>query len=657
MSRSASILGNVFWIALTIATLLYPCLPARDPNGEFFALSRFDFALIYLASPEALWLQWTAGLPLDFWPVRGGAVATAMVWLVALSFAGALFLGGRRQSCSLGNEGWVAFWSMRLVFGFSILHGICLLHAPLPVNVFAYVTVGLMVAMPLAIYLWRTKFRRLQRQESSSSHKAIAEEVVDKSLDQPWKRRLYGLATIACILLVAVHMVGSMVPSVDRQVRNQKWVNTTHAYEHLAAPNIDGFVDDGSFNAKRELGIGQIDPIAYLSMALMQHEVRHGKLKQNAPSQSLGVSPVYQSLLASKLVHIIVGIAGFLIVWGRAIEWYGRGPATMMLMLVLATPALLELGRLGRVEWIVTSQFAVIISLLNGRREELGRMAWFQVVVIALPMLEWLLSLIAPTTLSPSEKWGAALRFMGLSSLFAAPWVACWVIGVFTKREAKQFAFVGSGIGIFVLLSWIGNAPDRSWIPALGLFVLSVAGGIKWLLEHQIRFIGLIAWCGVMVVSLVNAAYWPTMENRIFAPIEWLVLEHWSEYGETQGDMRSQYPLEFRAQLREGKLQVDSKVLLIGTRDDLDVPIDCITMEPNPSIDQESIATWIQQFGVTHIGIVSGQVLGDMDSIAQDEAVEKAIREILERMVEQGALQKQPVSAECFDLTLFKVHR
>lgn len=657
MSRSASILGNVFWIAFTVATLLYPCLPARDPNGEFFALSRFDFALVYLASPEALWLQWTAGLPLDFWPVRGGAVATAMVWLVALSLAGALFLGGRRQRVPLGNEGWIAFWSMRLVFGFSILHGICLLQAPLPVNVFAYVTVGLMVAMPLAIYLWRTKFRRLQRQESSSSHKAIAEQVVDKSLDQPWKRRLYGLATIACILLVAVHMVGSMVPSVDRQVRNQKWVNTAHAYEQFTAPNIDRLEDDGSFNGKRELGIGQIDPIAYLSMALMQHEVRHGKIKQNAPSESLGVSPAYTSLLASKLVHIIVGIAGFLIVWNGVRHQYGRAVAAMLLMLILSTPALLELGRLGRIEWIATSQVAAIITLLNRPRYALERKHWFIVIVLAIPMLEWLMSLSSPSTIPPADQLSATLRFIGFSSLFTAPWVACWVIGVFTKREAKQFAFVGSGIGIFVLLSWIVNAPDRSWIPALGLFVLSVAGGIKWLLESQIRFIGLIAWCGVMVIGLVNAAYWPTMDNRILAPVEWLVREHWSEYGETQENIRFGFPLEFRKQLGDGNIEIDSRVLLVGTHDDIDVPVDCITIRPKANLDQVSLTTWIQQFDITHVGFVTNSNTIDGDITGVDEASEQACRAILERMVEQGALQKQPMSTESFDLTLFKVHR
>lgn len=661
MSRSASLLGNTVWIALTVATCLYPCLPARDPNGDVFALSRFDFALIYLASPEALWLQWTAGLPMDFWAVRAGALATAIVWLFAFIFAGVVCLGKHHpfetpsNHETRSNESRLAFWGMRLIFGFTLFQAICFLLPWLPTSFFTNVSVSLMVAIPLVACLWRRKLRRSQNHADPSSDKALVDKADDRSMDQPWKRRVYGLATISCVLLATLHITGSMVPSVDRQVRNQKWVNTVHFSEQFRAPHLVQLSQDASFG--REKQIGRIDPIAFVSLTLMQKESRNGLQKRDAKSQSLGVSPTYTSLLASKLIHVIVGIAGFLIVWDGVRDQYGRAVATMLLMLILSTPALLELGRLGRIEWIATSQFAAIITLLDRRRDDLGRKHWFIVMILAIPLLEWLMSLSSPSSYPSKDHVSATLRFIGFSSLFTVPWVSCWLIGSFTQREAKQLGFIGAGIGIFIALSWIGHTPDRSWIPALSLFVFSAARGIKWLFENQFRSIGLLGWCGVIVISLVNAAYWPTMDNRILAPVEWLVREHWSEYGETLEDMRSRFPREFRKQLDDGNIAIDSRVLLVGTHDDIDVPVDCITVKPKANLDQKSITNWIQQFDITHVGIVANLDTIDGETTGFDEASEQACRVILEQMVEQGKLRKQSVSLDCFDLTLFKVQR
>jgi hypothetical protein len=102
-------------------------------------------------------------------------------------------------------------------------------------------------------------------------------------------------------------------------------------------------------------------------------------------------------------------------------------------------------------------------------------------------------------------------------------------------------------------------------------------------------------------------------------------------------------------------LEVNSKVLLLGTIDDLDVPISCVTISPIPLLDKESIESWIQQSKVTHIGIVSNPEGSDSESRAFDEGNDRMVRSHLERLEKQGIIQKQPVSADCFDLTLFKV--
>ena len=656
MSRSASLLGNTIWIAISVATLLYPCLPARDPNGEVFALSRFDFALIYLASPEALWLQWTVGLPLDYWAVRGSTVAIALTWVVVLGLVGGISMCGPKRFKPHNSENRIASWALGLVLGYSILRGVFYIQGWLPSSFSMPITLFLMTAIPIACYLWRMRLQNLNTQESVNPNKETGCQEEDRSLNQPWKRRLYGLATISCFVLATLHIAGSMVPSVDTEVRNEKWVNTTHAYEQAKAPYLLPQLEDTDLSMPRSVHVTQLDTIAYLSMSLMKIDIRSSSTGMNESSEALGVSAVYPALLASKLVDVIVGIAGFLIIWGRARDYSGRAPAMIMLMLLLATPATLELGRLGRVEWLATTQFAAIISVASWGGKVARGGLWLLISILSIPLLEWFLSLSIQPAIPIIDRLGALLRFVGFSTLFAIPWVGCLAIGVLARPRKPLLVLFGLGFGLFVILSWIGNSPDRTWVPLLSFFALPVASGACWLLQNQNRFVGLIVWFGIMVVSLVNAAYWPTTENRVLAPMEWLVFENWLDYGETQEDVRSRYPIELWKQLREGAINPDSKILLLGTNDDIDIPISCITISPIDKLDKESIASLVQKSKVTHIGIVANPKGSDFESRAIDED-DGFLRSILGQLVDQGVLQKQPVSADCFDLTLFAIRQ
>lgn len=206
-----------------------------------------------------------------------------------------------------------------------------------------------------------------------------------------------------------------------------------------------------------------------------------------------------------------------------------------------------------------------------------------------------------------------------------------------------------------MVLSLICNAPDRSWVPALSFFALPVASGVSWLLNNQHRIVGLIAWCSIMVVSLVNASYWPTMDNRLLAPIDWLVTENWLVYGESQEEVRSRYPIELKKQLSEGTLEPDSKVLLLGTHDDIDIPIDCVIIPETRNVTEETIVVWINRLKATHVAIVAHPEGSHSEYRPLDEADERTIRSVLERLTDEGLLQKQAVSPDCFDLTLFQV--
>jgi hypothetical protein len=95
----------------------------------------------------------------------------------------------------------------------------------------------------------------------------------------------------------------------------------------------------------------------------------------------------------------------------------------------------------------------------------------------------------------------------------------------------------------------------------------------------------------------------------------------------------------------------------LGTNDDIDIPISCITIAPIGKLAEESIVSLIQKLRVTHIGIVANPKSNVLEPPAIDEDNDRLVRSILERLVEQGILQKQPVSAGCFDLTLFAIRQ
>jgi hypothetical protein len=519
--------------------------------------------------------------------------------------------------------------------------------------------------MFVAIFVTSYFLRKQSRQQDSigsfSTQSDTATHSPDLSLNQSWKRRLFGLATLSCLALITIHVVGAMIPSVDVQVRNQKWVKTTHLVKVTRAPNLALPIEEEEDTSNHRFeSLGQLDPVAYLSMLSIPRSITNRTLDRN--TSLLSVATVYPALLASKLLDVFVGIAGFLLLWGRAKEVSGKVPAMFMLMLLLATPATLELGRLGRIEWIVTSQVAALIAVTSLRSiptilsgsPAINR-PWLLIAVVSIPLLEWFFSLSIQPIIHEANRIDAILRFLGFSTLFTIPWVACLVIGLVSSQTRLQIAYAGAGVGFFVVMSLICSAPDRSWVPALSFFALPVASGVSWILSNQHRIVGLIAWCSIMVVSLVNASYWPTMENRILAPIDWLVSEQWLVYGESQEEVRSRFPIELKKQLLEGTLEPDSKVLLLGTHDDIDIPVDCVTIPKTRKVTEETVVAWIKLLKVTHVGIVAHPEGSDSEYRVLDEADERMIRSVLERLTDEGELQKQAVSPDCFDLTLFRV--
>ncbi|XZE18579.1 hypothetical protein SH449x_003876 [Pirellulaceae bacterium SH449] len=668
MSRAASILGNALWLGLSAVVLLYPCLPARDPNGEVFALSRFDFALVYLANPEALLLQWTADVPLDFWPIRGSAILIATVWCGTLSLLGfACFRPFANRLFGLTPRS-LAYWSMSLVLGYALLQGALLLQLTFLGKLTTVATFGLMIGALLAIYL-ATNFLAARSKSRESKPSSIGMEADttnatdgDRTLAVAWKRRLYGLSMIGSFYLVAVYIVGAMVPSVDLRVREERWVYTAQKYGQYSAPGANTDPTAITSLAERPLKAWRWDPIAYTTLGVMGTNIR-STVREAVPIDGSGqldtntVPASYTAFIASKLVAVMVGLAGLLLFAHLVSGLYGRAPAMLLLFLLLTTPSLLELARAGRPEFTALGPIAVIVTMFMRYQTRRRGLAWPLITLVSLALWGWLSALSMESPNVEQAGFGTILRFAGISSLFAIPWTACIVIGLHVKPSRKSLQLFAVGISLFVLLGILLACPDRCWIPVLGLFIPVAAHGIAWLLVNQHRFIGIVGWGGMMVIGLVNASYWPLMENRLLAPVEFLVSESWREYPSDQtSEVRIRYPLELRRQFYGGALADDAIILLLGTRDDLDIPLRCRTIESQAELTSGSIEQLIELSGSTHVALVAS-LSGEEDSSTLTYEQYKLVRAEMEELERRGKLQRLPVSQDNFDLIVYQLVR
>jgi hypothetical protein len=551
-----------------------------------------------------------------------------------------------------------------LVLGYALLQGALLLQVAFLGKLTTVATFGLAVGALLALYLTASYFvAKSKPRESKPPGVEIEADTTnvsdyDRTLAVAWKRRLYGLSMIGNFYFVAVYIVGAMVPSVDLRVREERWVHTAQKYEQYFAPEEYNAPTARNSLAERILKAWRWDPIAYTTLEVMGIEGRStvreaviidgsGQLDTNAVPAS------YTAFIASKLVAVVVGLAGLLIFTHMARGLYERAPAMLLLFLLLTTPSLLELARAGRPEFTALGPIAVVVTILMRYQKRQRWIAWPLILLVSLALWDWLSLLSMESPNVEQAGFSKILRFAGISSLFAGPWTACIVVGLHVKPSRKSLQLFAVGLGLFVLLGiWLAR-PDRCWIPVIGLIAPVAAHGIAWLLENQHRFVGIVGWGGMMVVGLVNASYWPLMENRILAPVEVLVSESWREYPSDQtSEARIRYPLELRRQFYNGALDEEATILLLGTRDDLDIPVRCLTVDLLDDMSDTSFEHLMKSTNATHVALVTTS--NDEDAPPKlTYKQEKLVREVLERLQQRGEWQRMPVSKDSFDLTLY----
>lgn len=328
-------------LATVFAFLAASCMPLADAAGQAQAVPRWEYWLLHVSVPSAIWWQWTGGnLPVTI-SDRGPILLAAVLWVA---------------SCHLiGN--WISRFdpirsqlSKYERIGVAILVG----HAALAAAVFL---VGSIVGVQSLVWVLAVlvgivfAVNRLQKKQIANV--STNRTIDDRSFASSISRRMVGLLILATSFLAVVQVYGATIPTRDDQVREVDWWLVKHAA-------LDGRLSFSSNHALANAPAGFVMPaVAFTSAFLLDlPSITLSKNETGPPSDTLSQRERWQgrlrsSVLAGKTVNAMLGVVGVLLASVHLGRRWGYLSGLFIGFLLIATPGLFELARLGRTEGLI----------------------------------------------------------------------------------------------------------------------------------------------------------------------------------------------------------------------------------------------------------------------------------------------------------------
>ena len=345
------LLATAMVFAYVFAYLAAPCMPLADPSGQAQAIPRWEYWLLHVSVPTAIWWQWSGGnLPvtmLDRLPI----LLAATIWIVSCLFIGSLL--------SRLDPIWNRLSKYERI-GVAVLVG----HVTLAAIVFLF---GSIVGVPWLV--WAIAFligiafvlsRFRTRQVAAVSTLAV---VVDVSFASSISRRMIGLLILASVFLAGVQVYGASVPTRDMQVREVDWWLVKHA-------TLDGKLTFSTNNAIANAPAGFAMPAVAFSSAFMLDLPSITDLNiDTIASRERLQERLLLSVLAGKTVEAMLGLCGVFLVSVHLGRRWGYLSGLFIGFLLIATPGLSELNRLGRTEGLIGIWVVGLLVVWNATSE------------------------------------------------------------------------------------------------------------------------------------------------------------------------------------------------------------------------------------------------------------------------------------------------
>lgn len=344
MPSLARPLSNAALLLFIFGYMLYmlatECMPVADTDRVVHAIPRWEFWLIQASFPDILWMQWTGGgLPLsiaDRFPILFGATS----WLALSMLLGRLIL---RLD---GIDSWFRGWLKNLfatIIGHALLSTMVFLHG-ISFGTQSPWTLIASVMATLGWAFWRTKRAPppspLHATAPDLSRHTIAtpaQPYSDASFQFAWSRRLLGLFSVAITWLVLLVTFAAPLPTNDVFVRE---VEMMAIKEYHRSGSIIALPNHAQSNEPKSMSMS----------ASAMATLLVGPIDADEPWPAEQTDRMFVAIAIGKTVNAILPLIAALLVGIASITRWGTLAGLFTTFVMVATPGMIELGRLGRTE-------------------------------------------------------------------------------------------------------------------------------------------------------------------------------------------------------------------------------------------------------------------------------------------------------------------
>ena len=352
----AMVLGYV------VAMLASSCMPLADAVGAAQAVPRWEFWFLYASVPSAIWWQWTGGLqPItvsDRLPILGAAT----LWLLACGWIGKRILRFDPVETRLSKYERIG---ISILVGQSVLSSIVFLHCWLfGISSFGWLLAILFfTAIGLRIWRFRVQSGSTSQAEQTSPHGEDLEK--DLSFDSSISRRMVGLLFLATTFLACIQAYGATIPTHDMQVREVDWWIVKHAAQ-------DGRLRWSAENALANAPAGFAMPsVAFVGLLTMDLPTISSHGKGSMEQRERWNGRLLNGMLAGKTVNALLCLVGVFLASVHVGRRWGYLPGLFVGFLLVATPGISELTRLGRTEALIGIWSAALLVVWHAAQESL----------------------------------------------------------------------------------------------------------------------------------------------------------------------------------------------------------------------------------------------------------------------------------------------
>ena len=347
----AMVLGYV------VAMLASSCMPLADALGAAQAVPRWEFWFLHASVPSAIWWQWTGGLqPITVFD-RLPILAAATVWLLSCWWIGKWVLRFDPVETRLSKYERIG---VSILVGQSALSSIVFLHCWL----FGTSSFGWLLAILffISIALWRFRINKASGRPETTI--ALEEDLErDVSFDSSISRRMVGLLFLATAFLACIQAYGATIPTHDMQVREVDWWIAKHAAQ-------DGRLLWSAENALANAPAGFAMPsVAFVSLLTMDLPSNSSHGLGSIEQRERWNGRLLTGVLAGKTVNALLCLVGVFLASVHIGRRRGYLPGLFVGFLLVATPGIAELTRLGRTEVLLGIWSVALLVVWHAAQE------------------------------------------------------------------------------------------------------------------------------------------------------------------------------------------------------------------------------------------------------------------------------------------------